>query len=148
MTQDERHVVASSVVQCKSPKRERLHVVAEHNAKASRHLEATRKPSTAAEQFRDSELGTVTGGCLLGATHPGPNRLLALDSALAGIPHTWDRLNGALEALTDARLQEYHDAVPNEWLSNNDAAEQVADYLGQARQNRQALFAVINRLLK
>jgi hypothetical protein len=67
---------------------------------------------------------------------------------LAGIPQNWDRLNGALEALTDARLQEYLDAVPNEWRSNNDAADQIADYLRQARQNRGALFSAINLLLK
>jgi hypothetical protein len=67
---------------------------------------------------------------------------------LAGLPQNWDRLNGGLEALTDARLQEYLDAVPNEWRSNNDAADQIADYLRQARQNRSALFTAINQLLK
>jgi hypothetical protein len=59
----------------------------------------------------------------------------------------FDRFSGALEALTDARLKEYVDAVPNEWRSNNDAADRIAGYLQQARQNRAALFGVINHLL-
>lgn len=67
---------------------------------------------------------------------------------LTGLAHNWDRLNGALEALTDTRLNEYLDAVPNEWRSNNDAADQIAEYLRKARQNRTALFGVINHLLK
>lgn len=66
---------------------------------------------------------------------------------LCGIPHNFDRLSGALEALTDARLAEYVGAVPNEWRSNNDAADRIAEYLRQARQNRAALFGVINHLL-
>ena len=66
---------------------------------------------------------------------------------LTGIPHNFDRLSGALEALTDARLKEYVDAVPNEWRSKSDAADRIAEYLQQARQNRAALFGVINHLL-
>jgi hypothetical protein len=66
---------------------------------------------------------------------------------LTGIPHNFDRLSGALQALTDARLKEYVDAVPYEWRSNNDAADRIAEYLQQARQNRAALFGVINHLL-
>ena len=66
---------------------------------------------------------------------------------LAGIQHNFDRLSGALEALTDTRLDEYIEAVPNEWRSNNKAVEEIADYLRKARQNRAALFGVINHLL-
>jgi hypothetical protein len=46
------------------------------------------------------------------------------------------------------RLQEYLAAVPNEWRSNNAAADRIAEYLQDARQNRDPLFAEINRLLK
>ena len=67
---------------------------------------------------------------------------------LAGLQHDWSRLTGALDALTDARLAEYIEAVPNEWRSNSKAAEDIADYLGKARQNRTALFGVINHLLQ
>ena len=66
---------------------------------------------------------------------------------LTGIQHNFNRLTGALEALTDARLKEYIEAVPNEWRSDNKAAEGIADYLREARQNRTALFGVINHLL-
>jgi hypothetical protein len=66
---------------------------------------------------------------------------------LKGVAHNLDRLRGALGALTDARLGEYLEAVPNEWRTNNTAADQIVDYLQQARQNREALFAVITHLL-
>lgn len=66
---------------------------------------------------------------------------------LKGVIHDLDRLRGALGALTDTRLNEYLDAVPNEWRSNNSAADRIVDYLQQARQNRDALFAVITHLL-
>ncbi len=67
---------------------------------------------------------------------------------LAGIAQNWDRMNGALEALTDTRLGEYLNTIPNEWRSQNDAADQIADYLRKARQNRSALFSAINQFLK
>jgi hypothetical protein len=67
---------------------------------------------------------------------------------LLGIKLNFDRLSGAFEALTDARLKEYIDVVPNEWRSNNNAAEDIARYLQDARQNRAALFGVINHLLQ
>ncbi len=66
---------------------------------------------------------------------------------LTGLAHNWDRLSGAVDALTDSRLNEYRAAVPNEWKTNN-AADRIADYLRDARQNRDALFAVIKRLLQ
>ena len=66
---------------------------------------------------------------------------------LTGLAHNWDRLSGALDALTDSRLNEYLAAVPDEWKTNN-AVNRIADYLRDARQNREALFAVVNRLLQ
>ena len=67
---------------------------------------------------------------------------------LAGLKHDWSRLTGALDALTDARLDEYIEAVPNEWRTDSKAAQQIADYLRKARQNRAALFGVISHLLQ
>jgi len=67
---------------------------------------------------------------------------------LQGGEHKWERLLGALEALTDSRLQEYVAAVPNEWRSNNAAAHRITEYLHDARENRDPLFGEINRLLK
>ena len=66
---------------------------------------------------------------------------------LTGLAHNWDRFSGALDALTDGRLNEYLTAVPNEWKTNN-AANRIADYLSDARHNREALFTVISRLLQ
>jgi len=67
---------------------------------------------------------------------------------LQGGEHKWERLLGALEALTNTRLREYLAAVPNEWRSNNAAADRISEYLQDARQNRDPLFAAINQLLK
>jgi hypothetical protein len=67
---------------------------------------------------------------------------------LSGLQPDWSRMTGALDALTDARLDEYIEAVPNEWRKNSKAAGGIADYLREARQNRTALFGVINRLLQ
>jgi len=67
---------------------------------------------------------------------------------LQGGEHQWERLLGALEALTDSRLKDYLAAVPNEWRSNNAAAGRISAYLQDARKNRNQLFAVINRLLE
>jgi len=67
---------------------------------------------------------------------------------LKGLPHNWDRLSGALDALTDDRLNEYLSAVPNEWRNNNNAANRIIDYLREARENRTNLFAVISHLLR
>ena len=67
---------------------------------------------------------------------------------LQGTTPNFDRLRGALEALTDSRLNEYLDAIPNEWCPSNNAVDQIFKYLREARQNRAALFGVINHLLK
>lgn len=67
---------------------------------------------------------------------------------LTGLEHDWSRMAGALDALTDARLEEYIEAVPTEWRTDNQATEQIADYLRKARHNRMAVFGVINHLLQ
>jgi len=66
---------------------------------------------------------------------------------LKGLPHNWDRFSGALDALTDDRLNEYVSAIPNEWRNTNNAATKIIDYLREARENRNSLFAAINHLL-
>lgn len=66
---------------------------------------------------------------------------------LRGGGHDWKRLSGALEALTDARLVEYVGAVPSEWRTTDNAAGRIVEYLQGARENRVALFGVIDHLL-
>jgi hypothetical protein len=67
---------------------------------------------------------------------------------LKGNDKNWNRLTGALAALTDERLAEYSKAVPNEWRTNNDAVNRIVGYLQNARQNRVGLFGAINDFLK
>ena len=59
-----------------------------------------------------------------------------------------NRLNGALAALSDKRLAEYADAIPDVWKSNNDALDKILDYIRSARENQAALFAAIKQILK
>ncbi|MHC1769679.1 MAG: hypothetical protein AB9869_36270 [Verrucomicrobiia bacterium] len=67
---------------------------------------------------------------------------------LNGLTQDWNRLKGALGALTDARLNEYLNAVPAEWRANNNAVQEIIKYLRQVRENRETLFGVISRLLQ
>jgi hypothetical protein len=66
---------------------------------------------------------------------------------LQGTRPNFDRLRGALEALTDTRLNEYLGAVPDEWCPSKNAVHQIFGYLREARQNRVTLFGVISHLL-
>ncbi|HXI70748.1 MAG TPA: HipA family kinase [Verrucomicrobiae bacterium] len=60
----------------------------------------------------------------------------------------WSRLSGALEAMNDKRLIDYATAVPDEWKTGNDATDRILGYLKGARQNKAALFAAIDQILK
>jgi hypothetical protein len=66
---------------------------------------------------------------------------------MKGRQHSFERLNGALEAVSDQRLDEYATLVPVEWKTGNDSTERIVDYVKQARDNRAALFAAITQLL-
>lgn len=67
---------------------------------------------------------------------------------LKGTITNLNRLNGALAALSDKRLAEYADAIPDAWKIGNDATAKILDYIRQARENPVALFAAINEILK
>jgi hypothetical protein len=67
---------------------------------------------------------------------------------LKGTGPNWDRLTGAFEAVSNERLQEYTDAVPNEWKANRDAAVEIMKYLKDARNNVNAIIGVLARLLQ
>jgi hypothetical protein len=67
---------------------------------------------------------------------------------LQGTTPNFDRLRGALEALTDTRLKAYLEAIPDEWCRNKKSVEDIFKYLREARLNRAALFGIINHLLK
>lgn len=59
-----------------------------------------------------------------------------------------DDFAGRLGSITDERLQEYAAAVPPEWRDGNDFCEQIAEYLSEARQERQKLVSFVKHLLR
>ena len=67
---------------------------------------------------------------------------------LKGVEFHWDRLTGALEAITDDRLQELAGAVPEEWKAKSDAVAQIVNYVKEARRNRNQIISVITRFLQ
>jgi hypothetical protein len=66
---------------------------------------------------------------------------------LLGTAPNFDRLRGAVEALTNTRLNAYLEAIPDEWCPNRKAVDRILEYLREARQNRAALFGIIGHLL-
>jgi len=53
-----------------------------------------------------------------------------------------------LGALSDKRIRGYLDVVPAEWLGQSDFGEQVAAYLGEARQHRDDLVNFVKHILR
>ena len=67
---------------------------------------------------------------------------------LKGRDISWDRMQGALEAVDDRRLGMYTDAIPDEWRDDSgDAADRIQEYLKQARNNSKKLFQKITEVL-
>lgn len=67
---------------------------------------------------------------------------------LKGKNLSWDRIQGALEAVDDRRLGMYIDAIPDEWRDDSgDAADRIQEYLKQARNNSKKLFQKIMEVL-
>jgi hypothetical protein len=61
---------------------------------------------------------------------------------------SFDRLQGALEAIDDHRLGIYGEAVPNQWRRiNSNTVEKIHEYLGLARNNSKSLFQKIREVL-
>lgn len=67
--------------------------------------------------------------------------------SLKGTTVSWDRLTGALEAVSDERLQEYVDALPAEWRDKSSAPQQIVEYVQKVRQHRDEMAVVLTRLL-
>ena len=67
---------------------------------------------------------------------------------LKGRDVSWDRIQGALEAIDDRRFGMYVDAIPGDWRNNSrGAAERIQEYLQQARDHSKKLFQKIREVL-
>lgn len=67
---------------------------------------------------------------------------------LKGKDLSWDRLQGALEAIDDDRLNQYGDAIPIGWRDGSgDAADRIQEYVKQVRDNSGDLFQRIAEVL-
>lgn len=67
---------------------------------------------------------------------------------LKGKDLSWDRLQGALEAIDDKRLGKYTDAIPDDWRNESgDASDRIQEYVKKARDNSGALFQRITEVL-
>jgi len=60
---------------------------------------------------------------------------------LKGKRLSWDRMQGALEAVNDERLGMYVNAIPDDWRNNSgNTAERIQKYLKQARTTARRFF--------
>lgn len=58
-----------------------------------------------------------------------------------------DRFAGAFEAISDARLQEYHEAIPGSWIDAGAQPEAVLGYIRELRENLDAAIRELQRAL-
>jgi hypothetical protein len=64
--------------------------------------------------------------------------------------HDFDfaELKGRLMAISDERLGEYLDSLPSDWKIGNNSAERIVDYIKSLRDNADATFSEIQRVLQ
>ena len=68
--------------------------------------------------------------------------------SLKGRTVSWERLQGALEAIDDTRLNMYNRGIPDLWRQpDNDAVARILEYLRQARNNSAQLFQRVREVL-
>lgn len=67
---------------------------------------------------------------------------------LKGRELSWERLQGALEAVDDRRLKRYNETVPDSWRQGDkDATTQILGYIEQVRNHSKLLFQKIQEVL-
>jgi hypothetical protein len=66
---------------------------------------------------------------------------------LCGKPVNFDRFAGAWLAVTDERLAAYRAALPDEWNSAGQHADQALLYIGQVRDNIEAALQEVRRVI-
>lgn len=104
----------------------------------------------------DHELAFITTG-LIGWRPPwqpgaldgmtGPNRHV-FHAALQGYTPDFNRLMGAWRALSDARLQEYRQALPPVWQGDGRVIDETLGYLASVRDNIEPALAEVARVMK
>ena len=76
------------------------------------------------------------------------SRAELLGSLLADDLALMERLQGALEAVDDTRLNMYNRSIPDLWRQpDNDAVARILEYLRQARNNSAQLFQKVREVL-
>ncbi|MNF59191.1 hypothetical protein D3C84_407730 [compost metagenome] len=60
----------------------------------------------------------------------------------------FDELKARLVAITDERLEEYIDALPDDWKIGNDSAPRIVEYIRSLRDNADATFSEVQRVLQ
>jgi hypothetical protein len=68
-------------------------------------------------------------------------------SGLKGQAVDFSRLAAAWSAITDARLQEYREALPSEWAAGDGSAEDAASHIAALRDNIGPALAEVARIL-
>ncbi len=75
-----------------------------------------------------------------------PNHHL-FTKAVAGQEVDFRRLEGAWDAISDGRLNEYLGALPQEWIEVDDAARKILDYIRDLREHLPDALGEIKRVL-
>ena len=67
---------------------------------------------------------------------------------LQGKQHNFSRLEGAWQAVSDARLNEYRNALPAAWAEDGGVADETLGYIVQVRENIDSALAEVARILQ
>lgn len=101
----------------------------------------------------DHELAFMTTGIIgwqppwRGGALQAAGQTHVLFAELSGRAYDWSRFEGAWEALSDQRLNDYERALPHEWHANGDIAGQALAYVGSVRDNIRSALAEVSRVL-
>jgi hypothetical protein len=101
----------------------------------------------------DHELAFMTEGIIgwqppwqLGSLQNFSNRHV-LHAALAGRTYDFARMQGAWQAITDRRIEEYRKALPTEWVDGFAAGEKALRFLAELRDNVRPALTEVARVL-
>lgn len=67
---------------------------------------------------------------------------------LRGVPVDLERFTGAFDVLTTERLQQYREALPEEWVGDGQVLNAMLDYVRALRQNITASVANLRGALQ